>query len=497
MTSAPALSQNTTTRRHGFFRARRHGVERVEAPPRRSRVFVRVARHAPPRLREGLREARGVQDRAAGLVVRDRGRVRDALHGGGGAGVEQVTGQATLQRGSRGGDSSRVDVFSRRPSLAGALFSLVSFHSYGVQLVASRNRRKDRLVIRRVPDGVDLVRERREQRRRDGVLLRFHPGKQIVQPARAQQPLLLVHHVQQRRAGVARDVFVLVARDGLEVRLVVRLPGEVAGVERRRLGAAQTEVRLGARRVGAMRRELPCEQSHPRAPRLRRVRARVAHARGDVRVRRRVAQQRERTRARERAARRARADRLGGGRRARRARRGGGRRARGDHAGEARPREDARARREGRRARRHEGARRVSHGVSREAARRLARSRRKRMALVGFYVGTSASRARATMTKIQDAIDPSRSPRPRGQLRGLWKTLFWKVFWKLTVCCSFPHVRDSTRDDSGSCAQRPARRAATPKRGSARRKTYPRARWRPKRSSRRRPSCVKCACTRV
>ena len=82
----------------------------------------------------------------------------------------------------------------------------------------------------------------------------------------------------------------------------------------------------------------------------------------------------------------------------------------------------------------------------------------------------------------------------------LVKTLFWKLFGNFRrspVCCSVPRVRDSTRDDSGSCAQRPARRAATPKRGSARRQTYPRARWRPKRSSRRRPSCVKCACTRV
>lgn len=50
--------------------------------------------------------------------------------------------------------------------------------------------------------------------------------------------------------------------------------------------------------------------------------------------------------------------------------------------------------------------------------------------------------------------------------------------------------------DSGSRAQRPARRAEPLQRGSARRKTYPRARWGPGRARRRRPSCGKCACAR-
>jgi len=53
-----------------------------------------------------------------------------------------------------------------------------------------------------------------------------------------------------------------------------------------------------------------------------------------------------------------------------------------------------------------------------------------------------------------------------------------------------------SRVDSGSRAQRPARRSAPFQRGSARRKTYPRARWGPGRARRRRPSCVKCACAR-
>ena len=50
--------------------------------------------------------------------------------------------------------------------------------------------------------------------------------------------------------------------------------------------------------------------------------------------------------------------------------------------------------------------------------------------------------------------------------------------------------------DSGSRAQRPARRSASFQRGSSRRKTYPRARWGPGRARRRRPSCVNCACAR-
>ena len=53
-----------------------------------------------------------------------------------------------------------------------------------------------------------------------------------------------------------------------------------------------------------------------------------------------------------------------------------------------------------------------------------------------------------------------------------------------------------SRVDSGSRAQRPARRSAPFQRGSARRKTYPRARWGPGRARRRRPSCVNCACAR-
>ena len=124
MTSAPALSQNTTTRRHGFFsRADATASNESKRPPRRSRVSR--PRRCATRLRASAkvsREARGVQDRAAGLVVRDRGRVRDALHGGGGAGVEQLPARQTLQRGSPWRRLFCADVFSRRPSLAGARF---------------------------------------------------------------------------------------------------------------------------------------------------------------------------------------------------------------------------------------------------------------------------------------------------------------------------------------------------------------------------------------
>ncbi len=66
--------------------------------------------------------------------------------------------------------------------------------------------------------------------------------------------------------------------------------------------------------------------------------------------------------------------------------------------------------------------------------------------------------------------------------------------------CSFrsraAHGYSGRAFDSGSRAQRPARRSAPFQRGPARRKTYPRARWGPGRARRRRPSCVKCACAR-
>ena len=137
----------------------------------------------------------------------------------------------------------------------------------------------------------------------------------------------------------------------------------------------------------------PASRATPRAPRLRRVRARRTRQGRDVRVRRRVAQRNGRAPA---SAPRARArGSLGGGRRACRApprrRTPRARRPRGRGASSRSAR--ARAAR-GRCARRRGCAACLARGV-REVARRLARSRRKRMALVGFYVGTSsAARAR-------------------------------------------------------------------------------------------------------
>ena len=59
-----------------------------------------------------------------------------------------------------------------------------------------------------------------------------HPGEQIVETARAEQTLLLAHHVQQRRALARRLV---VQRHRREVRLVVPLPQRVAVHERLRV----------------------------------------------------------------------------------------------------------------------------------------------------------------------------------------------------------------------------------------------------------------------